>query len=340
MKTFKAISFIVGISVLGGCVGTPPIDTETAIKISKIQVVKAKNADKLYNYDTIQPVEGISCQRTAFGTPPSLASAVNQLKIKAADVGGNAVIVSACSNTGVEWLKNCSSSITCQGSAIKIKNNKFDQCTKDLAVSSELDIIKNKVPISAPVTFSMLSDESKPSKEERDVLRQWGDKRGVCFQKKAKIIKDVLSQEFANLYLHSITASQAALTELVNGKITYSEFAKKHTALESNYRENYAKLVEKTKAQISEERSNTIRAAQEQQRINIEQQRATSAQDAQRQRQLNQSLQLMMGGGGSTGGNSNLGSPQELINCGIKPIPPIGYRIGRCVNGQWEMISQ
>lgn len=27
------------------------------------------------------------------------------------------------------------------------------------------------------------------------------------------------------------------------------------------------------------------------------------------------------------------------INCGIKPIPPIGHRIGRCVSGSWEMIS-
>lgn len=27
------------------------------------------------------------------------------------------------------------------------------------------------------------------------------------------------------------------------------------------------------------------------------------------------------------------------INCGVKPIPRVGYRIGRCVNGQWEQVS-
>ena len=28
------------------------------------------------------------------------------------------------------------------------------------------------------------------------------------------------------------------------------------------------------------------------------------------------------------------------INCGIKPIPQLGYKIGRCVNGRWEQVSQ
>jgi hypothetical protein len=31
------------------------------------------------------------------------------------------------------------------------------------------------------------------------------------------------------------------------------------------------------------------------------------------------------------------GAAQNL-NCGIKPIPEIGCRIGRCVNGAWEQI--
>ena len=28
------------------------------------------------------------------------------------------------------------------------------------------------------------------------------------------------------------------------------------------------------------------------------------------------------------------------ILCGIKPLPRIGYEIGRCVNGQWEQVSR
>jgi len=27
------------------------------------------------------------------------------------------------------------------------------------------------------------------------------------------------------------------------------------------------------------------------------------------------------------------------INCGVKPVPRVGYRIGRCINGQWEQVS-
>ena len=34
----------------------------------------------------------------------------------------------------------------------------------------------------------------------------------------------------------------------------------------------------------------------------------------------------------STGSNSNL-------NCGLKPLPRLGHRIGRCINGEWEQVS-
>jgi hypothetical protein len=30
--------------------------------------------------------------------------------------------------------------------------------------------------------------------------------------------------------------------------------------------------------------------------------------------------------------------PAQSLTCGIKPIPEIGCRIGRCVNGAWEQI--
>jgi len=28
------------------------------------------------------------------------------------------------------------------------------------------------------------------------------------------------------------------------------------------------------------------------------------------------------------------------LNCGVKPVPRVGYEIGRCVNGQWEQVSK
>lgn len=40
---------------------------------------------------------------------------------------------------------------------------------------------------------------------------------------------------------------------------------------------------------------------------------------------------------------SSMSAPQlaqlSSINCGIKPIPPIGHSVGRCVNGKWEFVS-
>jgi hypothetical protein len=35
----------------------------------------------------------------------------------------------------------------------------------------------------------------------------------------------------------------------------------------------------------------------------------------------------------STGSSSTL-------NCGLKPLPKLGYRIGRCINGRWEQVSK
>ena len=32
-------------------------------------------------------------------------------------------------------------------------------------------------------------------------------------------------------------------------------------------------------------------------------------------------------------------SQNSTMNCGFKPIPKIGYRIGRCINGRWEQVS-
>lgn len=33
-------------------------------------------------------------------------------------------------------------------------------------------------------------------------------------------------------------------------------------------------------------------------------------------------------------------SQSSTLNCGLKPIPKIGYEIGRCVNGEWERNSR
>ena len=30
----------------------------------------------------------------------------------------------------------------------------------------------------------------------------------------------------------------------------------------------------------------------------------------------------------------------STLSCGLKPIPPLGYKVGRCVNGRWEFVSQ
>ena len=33
-------------------------------------------------------------------------------------------------------------------------------------------------------------------------------------------------------------------------------------------------------------------------------------------------------------------SSNSNLNCGLKPLPQLGYEIGRCINGQWEQVSK
>jgi hypothetical protein len=34
------------------------------------------------------------------------------------------------------------------------------------------------------------------------------------------------------------------------------------------------------------------------------------------------------------------GGTSAAMNCGFKPLPALGYEIGRCINGEWEQVSK
>ena len=70
-------------------------------------------------YQTIGAVEGTSCQATRFEDGPSASEAMNKLRVKTAQMGGNGVIQFLCSNRGASFVPACVRSITCAGTAIK-----------------------------------------------------------------------------------------------------------------------------------------------------------------------------------------------------------------------------
>jgi hypothetical protein len=37
--------------------------------------------------------------------------------------------------------------------------------------------------------------------------------------------------------------------------------------------------------------------------------------------------------------NSFLLAQYGAVNCGVKPVPRVGYKIGRCISGRWEQVS-
>ena len=37
--------------------------------------------------------------------------------------------------------------------------------------------------------------------------------------------------------------------------------------------------------------------------------------------------------------DNNVLLAQSSLNCGLKPLPKLGHKIGRCINGRWEQVS-
>ncbi|MEY3286058.1 MAG: hypothetical protein RL500_788 [Pseudomonadota bacterium] len=68
----------------------------------------------------IGPVEGISCMRNYYDSGPSESVARAQLRFRAIEAGGNALVGVSCQAEGTSLSKNCWSSITCRGQAIRV----------------------------------------------------------------------------------------------------------------------------------------------------------------------------------------------------------------------------
>jgi len=153
MDDLKVILLSVTALIISGCAGTATLNSNDAEEISKIQIIKQYDA-KIFDYDTIKTIEGMSCRTDFNTTPPTIEEAISQIKIEAAGLGANAVIIKSCNKTGFNLLKFCDYSITCTGSAITLKGNKIKQCEAKVASSPKLEKIKHKVSLTEKSSYS------------------------------------------------------------------------------------------------------------------------------------------------------------------------------------------
>jgi len=126
MRKCKMILSIMILSILAlsiSCVTNPDIrqlSPETRARAGKIMVYKGFSIPE-DKYQVIGYIEGISCKGTYYSNKVvNEQEAINGLRIKAAQLGADAVINVVCQYKG--WgFSNCVQSILCVGDAIRIK---------------------------------------------------------------------------------------------------------------------------------------------------------------------------------------------------------------------------
>ena len=116
---------LVALLFLFGCAPTLDIDNvEVRRSASNMQIFKVDD-EIPDNYNIIGVVKGIACggqKNTSLGQfnnpPASIDEAYRKLKINAAKINANGIINVFCEDTGIDWSKNCWTTITCVGDAI------------------------------------------------------------------------------------------------------------------------------------------------------------------------------------------------------------------------------
>jgi|GEM_PF-2170222 len=191
---------------------------------------------------------------------------------------------------------------------IEADKNNYQSCFNALAASPEFSIIKEKVGLAGTQdqTFSMLADNTKPSKEEIHALKQWGNMRDACI----KIMHESKIAQRTPLALLNVidaasNAEQTLLVALVNGSLTYSEYSKKRSALTVFENESIAQIEAEFRKETEDSRFKGNQLALEAQRNSILQQKNVTDSIVQQQQLHLQQQQI------------NVNNRMKSTNCNV-----------------------
>jgi hypothetical protein len=128
-KSTIILFFLAIFIVLAGCASNPPITSLTSQEramVANIVLIESGVIPK-DSYKMLGTVEGLSCLRDDVdSTGPSVEEARLGLRIRAAQLGANAVINILCQeNQKVDLKRNCWESVVCVGDAILITDPKI-----------------------------------------------------------------------------------------------------------------------------------------------------------------------------------------------------------------------
>ena len=131
----KVINFIIFLPILivmTGCASNPPISSLTSQereRVSNIVFLESGQIPK-DSYKVLGSVEGLACKRNLYASgAPAVEEARQGVKIRAAQLGANAVINLLCEeNQKVDWVRNCWQSVVCVGDAILVNDPTILKC--------------------------------------------------------------------------------------------------------------------------------------------------------------------------------------------------------------------
>lgn len=110
------------VATLSGCLAFVPVQTidktgiEVVLAASKMPIVSDEVAQKMID---VGEVVGHSCMNQAVDPSASRVGAIDQAKIVAVQLGGNAITSPVCEEGGVSLIKNCWHSWECKARALR-----------------------------------------------------------------------------------------------------------------------------------------------------------------------------------------------------------------------------
>ena len=191
---------------------------------------------------------------------------------------------------------------------VKTGPKESEQCFKNLPSDPELAGLKDKVALGSAndQTFTMLSDNSKPTAKEKELLKIWGSKRDTCIRLDREEMQEARTPlPLSNLRKLLLTAGQMLVADLMNGNLTYSGYAVKRQELATFDNDTAAKIQAELRKETQESKHKADQIAIEAQRNDIMRQKIYSdsvntQQAIQSNERINQESNRMLNEAGTT----------------------------------------
>jgi hypothetical protein len=110
--------------VLTGCASNPSVSSLTSLERQRVvEMVALKSGDiPKGSYQILGAVEGIACKRNLYASgSPSMAEAQQGVRIRAAQLGADAIINIVCEDKReTDWGRNCRQTVVCVADAISV----------------------------------------------------------------------------------------------------------------------------------------------------------------------------------------------------------------------------